>query len=366
MQSKNTLPVPPAVATSYALGFIVLCLVVYIMNVAATVMVPLVMAVFIWYLINAIARGLGSLSRFGIAIPRMACFGFAIMFLLAGLWMIFELIRENVAQVAAAAPQYQANFNLMLPKVTTFLGLEHIPNLSDLLKQIDLGKTIAYAAAHLANLAGKTVEVLFLTFFLLYEQQFFDHKIKAMVQDKPLEGKIRHILQNIDIKIQRYIWVKTLVSTLAALSTYVILRVVGEDFAAFWGLLAFFLHFIPYVGTFAAIAIPSLVGLAQFGDLGTFLTIVAALSVALMLIGHLLDPRLLGETLNLSPIFIITSLAMWEMIWGVPGMFLAIPNLAILVITLGQFETTRPIAVLLSKNGVIEPGPKRRGGKKDK
>jgi predicted PurR-regulated permease PerM len=366
MQTKKTIPVPPAVATGYALGFIVLCLVVYIMNVAATVMVPLVMAVFIWYLINAIARGVGSLTPFGIALPRVMCFAVAILLLLTGVWMIFELIRENVTQVAAAAPQYQENFNKIMPKVMSLFGLDHIPTVPELLQHIELGTIIKYLAGLFTGIAGKTVEVLFLTGFLLYEQRYFDHKIKAMVQDKPLEGKIRDILQNIDAKIQRYIWVKTLVSTLAGIATYVILRVAGEDFAAFWGLLAFFLHFIPYVGTFAAIAIPSLVGLVQFGDVGTFAAIAASLSVALMLIGHLLDPRLLGETMNLSPIFIIMSLAMWGMIWGVPGMFLAIPNLAILVIAMGQFEATRPIAILLSKNGIVEgsPGKKTKPGRK--
>lgn len=361
MQNKTTATVTPVLATSYALGFIVLCLTVYILNVAAAIVVPLVMAVFIWYLINAIARGLGGLARFGVVLPRFACFSVAILLLLAGLWMIFELIRENVAQVAAAAPQYQETLNKALPKVLALLGLDHIPTVPELLKHIELGAAIKAIAGAFAGLAGKTVEVLFLTGFLLFEQQFFAHKIKAMTRDRALEDKIAHIFRNIDTKIQRYIWVKTLVSTLAGISTYAILHFFGEDFAAFWGLLAFFLHFIPYVGTFAAIAIPSLVGLVQFGDIGTFMLITASLSVALMLIGHLLDPRLLGETLNLSPIFIIMSLAVWERIWGVPGMFLAIPILAILVITLGQFESTRPIAVLLSKNGELEIAPQKRG-----
>ena len=72
-------------------------------------------------------------------------------------------------------------------------------------------------------------------------------------------------------------------------------------------------------------------------------------------LGHILDPYLMGNTLNLSPIFIISNLAMWGMIWGVPGMFLAIPILAIVALTLAQFERTRPLAVLVSKTGEIAP-----------
>jgi predicted PurR-regulated permease PerM len=71
-------------------------------------------------------------------------------------------------------------------------------------------------------------------------------------------------------------------------------------------------------------------------------------------LGHILDPYLMGNNLNLSPIFIITNLAMWGMLWGIPGMFLASPILAIVALALGQFERTRPLAILMSKTGVID------------
>lgn len=343
-------------ATNYALGFIVLFLAVYVLSLAAHIVVPLVIAIFIWYLINAIARALSGLERYGIAIPRFLCFTLSIGLLLLGIFGIFELIKQNVAQVAAAAPHYQQNFEAIKPRVMELFGLDHIPTMAELVKQIDLAAIIKTSAGIFTGFTGKTVEVLFLTGFLLYEQRFFERKIQNLSSDKKVEDKIRHIIANIDFKIQRYIGVKTLVSALSGIATYAILRVAEVDFAAFWALMAFFLHFIPYVGTFAAIALPSLLTLVQFGDFGAFLSVTLSLSVALMLIGHILDPRLLGDMLNLSPICIIMSLAVWGTIWGVPGMFLAIPILAIIVITLSQFEATRPIAVLLSKTGVIDKG----------
>ncbi|MDE1153396.1 MAG: AI-2E family transporter [Micavibrio sp.] len=359
MTTPKAKPATPVVASGYALGFIVIFLVVYIISLAANIMVPLVMAVFIWYLINAMARGIGSLSRYGVHVPRFLCFLLSIGVLLLGMWAIFELIRDNVSKVAAAAPVYQANFETMKPKVMALLGLDHIPTIPEIVQHIDLASILKYLAGFFTGIAGKTVEVLFFTGFLLYEQKYFNRKLVEMIEDHRLEDKIRHILRNIDIKIQRYIAVKTIISSLAGIATYIILSFFNEPFAAFWGLMAFFLHFIPYVGTFAAIALPSLMALVHVGDVTTFFTIGALLSVVLMLIGHILDPRLLGDTMNLSPIAIILSLAMWEMIWGVPGMFLAIPILAILVITMSQFEATRPFAILLSKTGVLDkPGKK--------
>ena len=205
--------------------------------------------------------------------------------------------------------------------------------------------------------------VIFYTGFLLYEQQYFDQKITGMIKNKATEDDVRHILNNIDIKVQRYIWVKTFVSALAGSLTFVLLRIFHVDFAAFWGVIAFILNFVPYVGSLLSIVLPSLIALVQFSDPSSFLAVFICLCALHGLVGHALDPFLMGKNLNLSPIFIISSLAMWEMIWGVPGMFLSIPILAMIVITLSQFPHTRPLAVLLSKTGVIEqeePTEKRK------
>lgn len=351
---------PQSVITGFALGLITISLVVYILIVSAEITVPFVMAVFLWYLINGIARGISGIRPGGVEIPRMLCFLLAILLLVGGFWEGVDIIRNNAQKVAAAAPVYQKHFQAMVPQLMAMFGLDHIPTLDEIMPHVDLGAVIKTLAGLFTGIAGKTFEVVFFTGFLLYEQRFFERKLMSMSSDRAMEEKIRHILRNIDAKIQRYIWVKAFVSALASVATYIILTIVHEDFAGFWALLAFVLHFIPYVGTLAAIALPSVVALAQFGDLGTFLVVVVSLSGALMGIGHVLDPRLLGDTMNLSPIAIIMSLAMWGMIWGVPGMFLAIPILAIIVITLSQFETTRPIAVLLSKTGIIDKTMKAR------
>src|SRR5690606_9264171 len=97
------------------------------------------------------------------------------------------------------------------------------------------------------------------------------------------------------------------------------------------------------------------IALIQFGDLWTCLLVLATLCTSHALLGHVLDPYLMGNNLNLSPIFIISNLAIWAMIWGVPGMFLAIPLLAVVAITLSQFPQTRPLAILLSKTDNLDP-----------
>jgi len=340
--------------SGFALGFIVLCLVVYILNVARAIMIPFVIAVFVWYLINAMARGLGKIPLGRIKIPRFLCFALAILLLVLGMWEIFELISQNVSAVAKAAPFYQQHLEEMMLKITLLFHMEHQPTIKELLGYLDLGTLLTVMVKMLSGIAGKAVVVMFYTGFLLYEQQFFDNKIAGMLSDHRTEEHIRHILHNIDRKVQRYIWVKTFVSALAGIFTFVLLSFWNVDFAAFWGLMAFFLNFIPYVGSLVSIILPATIALVQFNDLPAFLGVLTLLTALHGIIGHGLDPFLMGKNLNLSPIFIISSLAMWGMIWGVPGMFLSIPILAMTAITLAQFPATRPLAILLSKTGMID------------
>jgi len=344
----------PVVASSVALGFIVLCLIVYILNVASAIMIPFVIAVFVWYLINALARLFGKASFGGKHLPKFLCFFVAILSLALGMTFIFELISHNISKVVQAAPVYQHNFEKIIPKIVDLFHLDYAPTIRDLFNYIDLGATMTLMARLFTGFAGKTLVVMLYVGFLLYEQRFFKKKINEIILDKKKEERIHLILKNIDVKVQRYIGVKSFVSAIDSVLTFIILSLFNVDFAGFWGLLAFFLHFIPYAGSFVAIALPSMIALIQHGNLTDSFVVLATLSTSHAFIGHMLDPYLMGRSLNLSPIFIISSLAMWGMIWGIPGMFLAVPILAMLMITLSQFHKTRPIAILLSKTGAID------------
>lgn len=362
MTDKLHSPVPrtPLLASSVALGFIALCLAVYVFHVARGILVPFVVAVFIWYLINAIARGLDIAPFIKFKIPRLIRFALAIAIMLGGLWFIIDLISQNIADVVRSAPVYQKNLERMMPEIVRVLGLEHEPTVTELLQYINVGFFVTLIAKTFTGFAGKTLVVLFYVGFLLYEQRFFNRKIIAMIEDQDREDRVREILHKIDVKIQRYIGVKSFVSLVDSVLTYLILSLAGVDFAEFWGLMAFFLHFIPYAGSFIAITLPSLIALIQFGDIHAALVVFGCLCLSHAFIGHILDPFLMGNNLNLSPICIITSLAMWGMIWGIPGMFLAIPILASITIILSQFPRTRPAAVFLSKTGEIEKESKAK------
>lgn len=337
--------------SGFALGFIVVCLIVYLLHAAAAIMIPFVIAVFVWYLINAIARGLGRIK----SLPRFLCFLLAIFLLAGGLWFIYKLIIANAAEVVRAAPVYQKKFANFLPSLLEAIPQAYRPNPGDLAGYLNVGGFITMLVKTFTGVAGKTLVVLFYTGFLLYEQRFFGRKLQEMTQSAAAEARVHKTLRNIDVNIQRYIWVMTAVSAMTGISTWLLLSFFNVDFAAFWGAMAFVLNFIPYLGSMAAIVLPAIIALAQLNDPASIAAVVAGLGLIQIFWGSIVTPRAMGDTLNLSPIFIIFSLAGWGMIWGVPGMFLAVPILAMIAITLAQFPRTRPIAVLFSKSGVIEP-----------
>ena len=153
--------------------------------------------------------------------------------------------------------------------------------------------------------------------------------------------------------LKKYLFMKTIISGLTGLFAYAWLRAIGLEFAGAWAFIMFILNYIPTIGSIMACALPILFALA----VGTSIQLPILTAVGLIgleiLFGNILDPKLTGKTLNLSTLAILLNLVFWGMIWGVVGMFLSVPLLMIIFIITAQFDSTRPIAVLLSANGKI-------------
>jgi len=92
----------------------------------------------------------------------------------------------------------------------------------------------------------------------------------------------------------------------------------------------------------------------QFETFGPFLVVLLGVGAVQVMVGNFLEPKLMGNTLNLSPFVVMLSLTLWGSIWGIAGMFLSVPITVILLIIFAHFEKTRPIAVLLSGDGNLK------------
>jgi len=156
-------------------------------------------------------------------------------------------------------------------------------------------------------------------------------------------------LGEVENQIRRYILVKVGVSSMTGLLTGLILWILGVDLAMVFGLFAFLLNFIPSVGSIIATVLPLPVVLLDPQLSASLVVLALALPGSVQfLLGNVLEPRLMGHSLDLHPVAVMLSLILWGTIWGVVGMFLATPMTAVVKIMLERSEPTRPVAMLLA------------------
>lgn len=350
-------PAVPEQATSrivvFASSIIVVALTFVLLIEGRDLLIPIAVAIMIWYLLNALARGFHIIPLGRLRLPNWIAMILAIVTVLIGLGLVAELISGNISQVSAAAPGYQANVESLIAKASNVAGFETPPDIAAVFEQIDLRALATRFASAAAGFAGSFGIVLIYVLFLLFEQKGFDKKMRALFPETGRRDEMRSLLHRMQAQIQTYVAIKTLTSVLTGAISYGVLKIVGVDFAAFWGFIIFLLNYIPTVGSLLGIIFPALLALIQFSTPVPFFIVLGGIGFVQFLIGNILEPRLTGASLNISPLVVILSLALWGSIWGIVGMFLCVPLTVITMIILSYFERTRPIAILLSGDGRI-------------
>ena len=338
---------------SFVLYAMIAALSFYLLIVGKALLLPVVVAVVFWYLIATLATSYGRIHLGRHNLPGWASLTLAILTFIALLTGVIEMARSNVEDVVAAAPTYQTNLENLIDKVYRFIGIKEVPTISQLLDKINLGMIATQLASSLTSFAGSVGVILVYVLFLLVEQGSFNAKMEAIFPDPERRGAVRRTIDRINADVRTYIWIKTLLSVLTGGISYVVMRVAGVDFAEFWAVIIFLLNYIPTIGSILGIVFPAVLALVQFSTLEPFIIVLVGISSAQIVIGNVLEPRMMGKTLNLSPVVILFSLALWGTIWGIIGMFLCVPIMAIAMIVMAQFPPTRPIAIFLSANGRI-------------
>lgn len=166
--------------------------------------------------------------------------------------------------------------------------------------------------------------------------------------------KISYLLSQIYHSTNKYMMVKAFVSAATAILGYIVMVIVGVDFAFLWALLIFGLNFIPYVGSAISTLLPSTFSILQFGSIWPALWVLGSIAVIHTIIGNYVEPKVMGKSLNLSPLVVLIALSFWGSVWGLLGMLLSVPFTSIMLITFAQFPSTRGIAIMLTENGDIE------------
>lgn len=303
--------------------------------------VPLVFALLLWAVINAIV---GVLERRNI--PPLMAWAAAFALITISLLFAVMVLASETASVADQAPDLALKLQVL---IRTKLGLgAFVPALDvkSLSQNDSVRGFLGTVAASIGSMLVDLVLVVIYVGFLLAEQGHIPEKI-ARLQKNSSEKEGEQVVRAIGRQVQTYLGVCTLASALMALCTYVLLEVMGVDFAAFWALAMFILTYIPTVGA-VGVVLPALMALAQFGDFGPAVLIAVVLFAIHFLLTSVIETVLLGRTLDLSPLAIIISLTFWGLVWGVGGLFLAVPLTGAIAIICRHVEGLEWFAEVLS------------------
>jgi AI-2 transport protein TqsA len=336
-----------------ALWAIVVAATLYLFVAGRGLLLPFVLGIVLWYMVSALAEAFEHPKLGRLGLPRPIALAAAVCVMGGLVWVVGRTIGRNISAVAAAAPNYERRLQILLDEGTRMIGLEQAPTIGELFDRISLADTlssIATAAASVVSVAGI---VLIYAGFLFVEQVRFRRKLAIILGSSMQQERVLAVLDRIDRDIRIYLRIKTTLAVATAAFAYIVMASVGVDFAAFWAVMVFFFYYIPTVGSILAIAAPAILTLVQFDHLTPFLVVLFVFGTIQIVTANVVEPTIMGRSLNLSPLVVIVSLVVWGTIWGVVGMFLCVPIMVVALIVLAQFETTRPLAVLLSADGKI-------------
>lgn len=328
----------------------------YVMVVGQEFLVPLAVALMLWYVINAMSRSFTKLIPWSNE-PNWLSMLLSIITIGLFMSLAVDMVQTNVLEVKAAIPKYRENFAGLSLKVSALLPasiLEKMPNMGEVISGIKPAPVITGLTDTIVAMVGKVSLVLIYVAFMLAEQGTFKNKIREIFPNQEKRDSIMSILSHAQQDIQTYLWIKTLTSALTGVISYFVLRAVGVDFAIFWAFTIFMLNFIPTIGSIIATLFPAMLALVQFDTFVPFFIVLAAVGSVQLVVGNVLEPKLMGNTLNVSPFVVMMSLTLWGSIWGIAGAFLSVPITVILLIIFAHFEKTRYIAVLLSGDGSLK------------
>jgi predicted PurR-regulated permease PerM len=304
-------------------------------------LVPLAFALMLWAVLNALTR---ELRRGGL--PAVLAWPLAFALIGVALYFVAIVIGNEAVAISTQVPHYSVKLQAFWHKVP-FRTYVPVLDLPTLIQQYNLPGVLGQMAASIGGTLFEIVLIAIYVGFLLAEQPHLPAKLVRLQANAKTRGETANVIRAVGFQIQSYIGVCTFLSVLMGGVTYLVLALLHVDFAGFWALVMFLVTYIPTVGA-VVVVLPALAALAQLGDPAIAVAIVLVLSAVHFVLTNVLSSILLGRSLNLSPFVIILSLTFWGLLWGVAGLFLAVPMTGALAIACRHLDGLEWVAELLA------------------
>ena len=320
-----------------------------ILNISRTIVVPLVIALL---LVQACQPIIALGKR--ISLPQWAnvCLVFVFIFLL-----FFLGVRLGIGQLAQSNRVFEQYGHKLSELTNRFFELAELPAESFSIVSL-LRRYISGISGELINFSSQFILTLVFLMFMLLEAPVLNRKLEKAF---PGDGSdtIKNIIGKISDQTGRYLGTMVAVSFATGFCVWAALAIVGVEFAIGWGVLAFVLNFIPTIGSIIASVPPILMAALQFSPTSGKTIAAAAMVVFFQtFIGNVVAPKMMGDSLGLSPVVIMLSLLLWSLILGIPGAILSVPIASVAKIICENVPALHPIAVMMGTGG----GDKKASG----
>ena len=294
----------------------------------------------------------------------------ALLIVIAGMGIValsfVALVGSSLNSFAQNLPKYEASLRRTLDGALELLEsynvLDWLAKLSGedpvaaIRNSLDVGVVMSFAGetvGALSGVLGNAFLILLTVIFMMLEASGFPSKLQALSAGS---DNLRQHVDRIIADVRRYMALKTLMCLATGALVTIFLLVMGVDYPLMWGALAFLLNYVPNIGSFIA-AVPAVVlALVQFGWGGALWTAVGY-TVINVVIGNVIEPRVLGKGLGLSTLVVFVSLVLWGWVLGPVGMLLSAPLTMVVKIALESQPDSRWIAILLSSDAALGEPP---------
>lgn len=345
---------------NWFLGVIAFAVVLFLLVQARFLLISLAIAIILFSLTSDATNSIARLRIGSFGITRWLASIFAVLLIASGLLMLSFVILSQINTVLSTTLAYTEQAQIAVAEMFSWMGEDVSQSILATIRSIDISAYLRTAAGQAGNILQATVLIILFVGFLFAERVWFGTKLtNLMGGDEEQARRIGEIIGSIMRRVNYYLLVKTLVSAVTGLMVYVAMRLFKLEFAEAMGILTFVLNYIPNIGSIVATALVALVTYVQSGDTALTLLVFAVTGVIQFVNGNIIDPTLMGHALRLSSFGIIISLAFWGAVWGVPGLFLSVPIMVAIMIVCSHIPALRPVAILLSREGLPDTDMRR-------
>jgi predicted PurR-regulated permease PerM len=352
-------------AIFFLMIFICCVLAAVVLKMASMVVLPFTIAIMLAFALYPLIKWMEKFH-----FPRFLSISVVIIIMIIGLYIFGMVLFTSGKTIFSFYPKYESRLTEIYIWLADILDLPYNEDLSffqNLWGQLGIRTwvrnfTLSFSNIFLKFLTSAILVVLSVS-FLLVEASNFKEKLEMAFENR--KGSITKIGNDLMSQVTRYLAAKFLISLANGIIFTVAFYLIGLEFAIVWGVIQFVLNFIPTLGSIVSGVAMSLFALIQFWPepAPVILVVVIILAVNLIL-GNILDPKIIGEHVGVSPLIVLVSLGIWGWIWGFAGMIIAVPMTVIIKIICENIPIMEPVSILIGSRKAVKVKAKKSENEK--